>query len=373
MQFESDGEGGEPRAGDAWRQVPARDYDGHMGHPAVDQSRLLAELFAEALATRRPRRILLPGCATGNGLEQLHGRGLERVSAVDFQPDYLELARRRHASRVPALELIHADLEDWEPPAAAYELIYCALVLEYLEPGSFLARLARALEAGGEFWLLLQLPLEGHGSVSATPFAGVRVLEHVFEPFFTTKGLGQCTGLGLATVYGIVRQNQGFVRVESTPGQGTCVAVYLPRHAGEAGQAAAAPATQPEIRSEEFVLLVEDEPRLLALCQRLLSGMGYHVLAADCPATALQLAEDLSGRLGLLVTDVIMPGMNGRDLAAQLRERHPGLRCLFMSGYMADILDGPDGPSSGHFLQKPFSLKDLAGAVRQVLTEPDPA
>ncbi|MFA7329540.1 MAG: ATP-binding protein [Candidatus Delongbacteria bacterium] len=199
------------------------------------------------------------------------------------------------------------------------------------------------------------------------------VLEHVFEPFFTTKGLGQGTGLGLATVYGIVRQNHGFVRVESAPGQGTCVAVYLPRHVGEADRTTAAPAAPPEPRREEIVLLVEDEPRLLALCQRLLSGMGYHVLAADCPATALQLAADLNGRLGLLVTDVIMPGMNGRDLAAQLRERHPGLRCLFMSGYTADILDGPDGPPPGHFLQKPFSLKDLAGAVRQVLTEAIPA
>lgn len=164
-----------------WRRVAAEDYEGHMAHPRVAQSRALGDCFARALAELSPRRILLPGCATGNGLERLRGLPLERVTAVDGQADYLELARRRHAAPLPSLELVLADLESWEPPTAAYQLVYCALVLEYVEPFPLLRRLARALEPGGELWILLQLPAEGQGRVSETPFVGVRQLEPVIR------------------------------------------------------------------------------------------------------------------------------------------------------------------------------------------------
>jgi SAM-dependent methyltransferase len=160
-----------------WRQVSAADYDGHMGHAAVDQSRLLADLLAEAAARWGPRRILIPGAATGNGLERLHGLSLERVTTVDVVPAYLECLRARHTGALAGLEIIQADLEAWEPDPVAYDLVWCALVLEYVEPGPLLKRLARSLAPGGHLRLVLQRPAEGHGRVSETPFLGVRILE----------------------------------------------------------------------------------------------------------------------------------------------------------------------------------------------------
>ncbi len=168
-----------PGAAEAWRLVPAADYDGHMGHLAVDQSRLLGDLLAEAVDEVRPARLLVPGAATGNGLERLWGLSLERVTAVDVVPAYLDLLRTRHAAALPGLEIVEADLEEWNPAPAAYDLVWCALVLEYVRPGPLLHRLARALVPGGRLRLLLQLPAAGHGRVSDTPFTGVRRLEPV--------------------------------------------------------------------------------------------------------------------------------------------------------------------------------------------------
>lgn len=162
-----------------WRRVPASDYDGHMDHPAVDQSRLLADLLGEAVRAGRPSRLLIPGAATGNGLERLWGLSLERVTAVDVVPAYLDLLRARHAAALPGLEIVEADLEEWNPAPTAYDLVWCALVLEYVRPAPLLHRLARALVPGGRLRLLLQLPAEGHGRVSDTPFTGVRRLEPV--------------------------------------------------------------------------------------------------------------------------------------------------------------------------------------------------
>jgi len=164
-------------AGRLWREVPAADYDGHMGHPAVDQSRLLADLLAEAVRHWDARRILIPGAATGNGLERLRGLAVERVTVVDVVPAYLDLLRTRHAAALPGLEIVQADLEEWEPASAAYDLVCCALVLEYVEPGPLLKRLACSLAPGGHLRLLLQRPVDGHGRVSETPFLGVRILE----------------------------------------------------------------------------------------------------------------------------------------------------------------------------------------------------
>jgi len=198
--------------------------------------------------------------------------------------------------------------------------------------------------------------------------AGTRA--SIFEPFFTTKGEGEGTGLGLATVYGIVKQNDGVINVYSEPGQGTVFRIYLPRHAAAPLEPAAGPeAALPT--GQETILLVEDEPAILALGQAMLGSLGYVVLAAGDPVTARARAADHAGAVDLLITDVVLPGMNGRELAGVLREDHPGLRTLFMSGYTANVIAHHGVLEDGvAFLQKPFSRRDLACKVREELDRP---
>jgi signal transduction histidine kinase len=194
------------------------------------------------------------------------------------------------------------------------------------------------------------------------------VLERVFEPFFTTKEMGRGTGLGLATVYGIVKQNGGFIRVTSAPGDGTTFEVYLPELRGRGGrvqQPEAVPATR---GGGETVLLVEDEPALLRLGERMLAGVGYAVLCAATPGEALRLALERGGAVDLVVTDVVMPEMNGQDLVERLRAVCPGVRCVFMSGYTADVI-AHHGVLEGDvaFVQKPFTQQQLTEQVRKTL------
>jgi len=192
------------------------------------------------------------------------------------------------------------------------------------------------------------------------------VLAHMFEPFFTTKEPGKGTGLGAATVYGVVTQNAGFIEVQSTPGQGTTFAIYLPRTTRIATADAAA--TQRPIGGAETVLVVEDEQVVLALTQAMLERLGYAVLAAHSGAEALAIAHDHPAPIDLLVTDVVMPDLNGRELYAALATARPGLGVLYVSGYSADVL-APRGviPSDVQFLQKPFAFADLAARVRAAL------
>jgi PAS domain S-box-containing protein len=192
-------------------------------------------------------------------------------------------------------------------------------------------------------------------------------LARLFEPFFTTKVLGRGTGLGLSTVHGIVKQNGGQIRVESAPGKGTTLEVWLPRFSGRARGAATGPAPSVE-PGRETVLLVEDEPSILRVGQRMLEALGYTVVAATSPSEAVRLAREHAGDLHLVMTDVVMPEMSGRELAANLQSLYPCLRCLFMSGYSADVL-GPQGvlEDGVNFLQKPFSRAELATAVRSAL------
>jgi len=198
------------------------------------------------------------------------------------------------------------------------------------------------------------------------------VLEQLFDPFFTTKPLGRGTGLGLATVYGIVKQNQGFINVYSEPGQGTTFKIYLPRYASSdpvSARLMPPPAAAPT--GAETVLLVEDEEALLKLGQLLLERLGYAVLAAGSPSEALKLAGTYPGVIHLLLTDVIMPEMSGRDLWQRLGALRPGLKCLFMSGYTANVIAHHGVLDEGvHFLQKPFSKEVLATKLREVLVEP---
>jgi PAS domain S-box-containing protein len=193
-------------------------------------------------------------------------------------------------------------------------------------------------------------------------------LSHLFEPFFTTKGVGRGTGLGLATVYGAVKQNNGFISTCSEPGQGTMITIHLPRHAEKSGQAQNESPVQPDVRGRETILLAEDEPSILKLTTTMLEKLGYTVLAASTPGEAIRLAREHTGNVHLLITDVVMPEMNGRDLAKNVLSIYPDIRRLFMSGYTADVIAHHGVLDEGvYFIQKPFALKELAAKVRETL------
>jgi len=200
---------------------------------------------------------------------------------------------------------------------------------------------------------------------------GPETLAHLFEPFFTTKQEGQGTGLGLATVYGIVRQNNGFINVYSEPGRGTAFRIYLPTCAGEATPGPANRENHPpEATPEETILLVEDEPLIREIACKMLRRLGYQVLVAETPTEANRLATEHEGPIHLLLTDVVMPRMSGRDLANRITALFPSIRLLFMSGYTANVIAHHGVLDPGvHFLQKPFSLQELATKVRQALVD----
>jgi two-component system, cell cycle sensor histidine kinase and response regulator CckA len=192
--------------------------------------------------------------------------------------------------------------------------------------------------------------------------------EHLFEPFFTTKGVGKGTGLGLATVYGVVKQNNGFINVYSEPEKGTTIKVYLPGHAGEAVETTAASTVETPYSHGDTILLVEDEQAILHMGKMMLERLGYRVLVAGTPREAMRLAEEHAGDIRLLITDVVMPEMNGRDLSERLQSLYPNLRCLFISGYTANAIAHRGILDEGvNFIPKPFSMKDLAAKVRLTL------
>jgi PAS domain S-box-containing protein len=191
---------------------------------------------------------------------------------------------------------------------------------------------------------------------------------HLFEPFFTTKAVGKGTGLGLATVYGIVKQNHGFINVYSELGVGTTFTIYLPRHLDAGGSARTMGVADRVIRGHETILVVEDDPAVLKMTVRMLAGQGYTVLAARSAVEAIRLAGEYGTAIHLVVTDVVMPGMNGRELAAKLLSLYPHLKRLFTSGYTADVIAHHGVLEEGmHFLQKPFSISELATKVREAL------
>ncbi len=192
-------------------------------------------------------------------------------------------------------------------------------------------------------------------------------LANIFEPFFTTKEVGKGTGLGLATVYGIVTQSAGDIRVDSVPGRGTTFTIYLPRV--ERPLAAPAPAVAPahSLTGTETVLLVEDELDVRALLQDVLAEQGYRVLAASSPADALRILADTSHSIDLLITDVVMPGMNGIALAERLVEQRPDTKVLYMTGHSHDVVVGLGALKGSLLLQKPFTPTDLTTRVREAL------
>ena len=192
------------------------------------------------------------------------------------------------------------------------------------------------------------------------------VLSHVFEPFFTTKELGKGTGLGLATVYGIVTQNGGAIDVYSEQGQGTTFKIYFPRVTEEAPREIDEAA--PFASGTETVLLVEDDVMVRGMAASMLEEMGYTVLVAETPQDALLLCEKQDTLVDLLLTDVVMPGMSGIELRDRLKAVRPGLKVLFMSGYTSDVIVHHGVLEKGiHFIHKPFSITDLACKIREAL------
>src|SRR6266478_6070312 len=195
-------------------------------------------------------------------------------------------------------------------------------------------------------------------------------IAHIFEPFFTTMGVGQGTGLGLATVYGIVKQSNGYIWVDSTLGKGTSFQIYLPRNLDTEQVAAARPEVQSreKPKGSEMILLVEDAEPLRKLAQAFLESNGFRVLSATSGEAALEIAARHSGLFDLLLTDVVMPGMNGRVLAEQLSMRQPGLKVLFMSGYTDSFIAGHGVLEKGtNLLHKPFTEEVFISKVREVL------
>ena len=212
-------------------------------------------------------------------------------------------------------------------------------------------------------YVMLTVTDTGMGMEAAT-------LTHIFEPFFTTKERGKGTGLGLATVYGVVKQSNGYIWVDSAPGNGTSFQIYLPRHVGQPAAEEQIADSGENLRGSETILLVEDAEPLRKLAQTFLEAAGFRVLSAENGETALEVARRFGRAFDLLLTDVVMPGINGRVLAEQLLPRQPGMKVLYMSGYTDSFIAGHGvlDPQT-HLLHKPFTEEVLIRKVRDVLDE----
>ncbi len=195
-------------------------------------------------------------------------------------------------------------------------------------------------------------------------------LNNIFEPFFTTKETGKGTGLGLAMVYGVVKQNNGFINVYSEPGHGTIFKIYLPRYQTKVESLPEQTKNLQIKQGFETILLVEDEPSILKMTAQMLERLGYLVMAAKTPGEAIRIAREYAGEIHLLMTDVVMPEMNGRELAKNILTVRPNLRRLFMSGYTANVIAHHGVLDKGlNFIQKPFSRDQLGSKVRKALDE----
>jgi len=217
-------------------------------------------------------------------------------------------------------------------------------------------------ESASGNWVMLSVRDDGCGMDQ-------QVISHLFEPFFTTKPMGQGTGLGLATVYGIVKQNNGFINVHSEPGKGSTFTIYLPLFLADPETTTTV--SQPTMElpgGPETILVVEDEPAILLLADRLLRHIGYTVLTAPSPTEALKLAEHYANKIDLVISDVIMPELNGPDLLKRIHGYCPGVPSLFISGYTdGEISHHGVLDEDVHFLPKPFSMEELATKVRAIL------
>ena len=195
-----------------------------------------------------------------------------------------------------------------------------------------------------------------------------RKLAQIFEPFFSTKGVGKGTGLGLATVYGIVKQNNGFIYANSEVGRGTTFTIYLPQVAGEIPGKTVTRMAEASQGVWETILVVEDEKSLRVICRHHLEALGYKVLVAETAEKALELSEQHPGDIHLLLTDVVLPEMNGRQLAERICAAKPGVKVMFMSGYTADVIAQRGVLEQNTvFIEKPFTRNDLGRKIRETL------
>jgi nitrogen-specific signal transduction histidine kinase/ActR/RegA family two-component response regulator len=200
------------------------------------------------------------------------------------------------------------------------------------------------------------------------------IQSRAFDPFFTTKDIGKGTGLGLSTVYGIVKESGGSILLDSERGEGTTFRIYLPRAKEEIIERAAASRVPDEsLRGSETIFLVEDQSELRHLIHRFLQGLGYNALVAGLPEEAIEIAQQFTGKIDLLLTDVVMPGMNGRALAQQLRPLYANMRVLYMSGFADETLEQDVLDTNDAFMAKPFLLRELATKIRELFHEPKSA
>jgi CheY-like chemotaxis protein len=196
------------------------------------------------------------------------------------------------------------------------------------------------------------------------------IQERVFEPFFTTKERDKGTGLGLSTVYGIVKQSGGNIWVYSEPGRGTTFKIYLPRVDEPLEEIRQRAVRKETPRGNETVLIVEDEEEVRKLAVKILQRQGYMVLVASHGNEALSVCKKHKGSIHLLVTDIVMPRMSGRELASRMAKIHPGIKVLYMSGYTENAIAHHSVLNKDmHYIQKPFTLEGMARAVREVLDE----
>jgi len=224
--------------------------------------------------------------------------------------------------------------------------------------GDDLRRLYNYIQPGP--YVMLSIADTGHGMDRETQ-------SRIFEPFFTTKEKGKGTGLGLSTVYGIIKQSGGYVFAQSEVGRGTTFRIYLPR-VEDSAEPCSAPASQAASGGSETVLLVEDEESVRQLVRETLQAKGYQVLEAENGEAALLIANAHQGSIDVLITDVVMPGMSGRELSKKLYEARPKTKVLYLSGYTEDAIMHQGVFEAGTaFLQKPFTLQMLSRKVRDVL------
>ncbi|MBF8257736.1 MAG: PAS/PAC sensor hybrid histidine kinase, partial [Actinobacteria bacterium] len=290
----------------------------------ADMSTMLARLIGENIDMKT-----LPGVDLG----------MVKVDAGQFEQIMVNLAVNARDAMPDGGKLIietaNVDLDD----------DYCALH-HYVRPGRF---------------VLLAVSDTGHGMSE-------EIKRQIFEPFFTTKPKGSGTGLGLSTIYGAVKQSGGSIEVYSEEGRGTTFKIFLPRVVGDAGRPGSDDGPQDLMEGSETVLLVEDEEIVRELCVKLLERLGYTVLQASGGDEAIVIAKGHLERIDLLMTDVVMPGMNGRELADSLVVLHPETKVLFTSGYTDDAIVHHGVLNDGvAFIGKPYSLSVLAKKVRDVL------
>jgi CheY-like chemotaxis protein len=197
-----------------------------------------------------------------------------------------------------------------------------------------------------------------------------KTLDNIFEPFFTTKDVGEGTGLGLATTYGIVKQNNGFINVYSEPKTGTTFRIYFPRCRTDEEQNIENKKTKDVSGGNETILLVEDERNIRIITQKFLEKHGYNVLLAAEPTKAIKKASEYPGKIDLLLSDIIMPIMNGPEMAEKLKKTRPEMKQLFMSGYTANVVSQSEILDENiNFLSKPFSSETLTTKIRAILDE----